>query len=59
MSLNTHEQFNLIVLKGALSSYGMANFSDVLDEAKAEALHQYLIDQQKKLFVDSLNIVVK
>jgi len=58
MPMNTHGQFKSIVLKGALSSYGMASFSDVLDEAKADAVHQYLIDRQRKLFADSLNIVI-
>lgn len=57
MSQNTHEQFNSIVLKGALSSYGMANFADVLGDSEAEAIHQYLIDQQKKLFADSSKTV--
>ena len=57
MSQNAHEQFSAIVLKGALSSYGMASFSDVLDESEADAIHQYLIDQQRKLFRDSLNVV--
>jgi quinohemoprotein ethanol dehydrogenase len=60
MSENTHEQFNSIVLKGALSSYGMASFADVLDEAKANAIHQYLTNEQKKLFfADSSGIVAK
>jgi len=59
MSQNTHDQFNSIVLKGALSSYGMANFSDVLDEQKANAIHQYLTFQQRKLFADSSSLVVK
>src|SRR5262249_15915567 len=39
MSENTHQQFNSIVLNGALSTYGMASFSDILDEKKAEAVH--------------------
>ena len=58
MSENTHEQFNSIVLKGALSTYGMASFADIIDETKADAIHQYLIQQQKKLFADSVTNVV-
>ncbi|HEX6889870.1 MAG TPA: c-type cytochrome, partial [Chryseolinea sp.] len=57
MSENTHQQFNSIVLKGALSSYGMAGFADIIDETKAEALHQFLTQQQQKLFADSLKNV--
>ncbi|HMG89081.1 MAG TPA: c-type cytochrome, partial [Chryseolinea sp.] len=57
MSENTHQQFNSIVLKGALSTYGMASFSDIMDEKKAEAVHQFLIQQQQKLFADSLTNV--
>jgi quinohemoprotein ethanol dehydrogenase len=58
MSENTHEQFNSIVLKGTLSTYGMASFADIIDETKADAIHQYLIQQQQKLFADSLTNVV-
>ena len=57
MSENTHQQFNSIVLKGALSSYGMASFADILDDKKAESVHQFLIQQQQKLFADSLSHV--
>jgi hypothetical protein len=37
----------------------MARFSDVLDEEKADAIHQYLIAQQRKLYADSSNIVAQ
>ncbi len=37
MSENTHQQFNSIVLKGALSTYGMASFADIMDDKKADA----------------------
>jgi quinohemoprotein ethanol dehydrogenase len=57
MPENTHQQFNTILLKGSLSAYGMASFADIIDEAKADALHQYLVQQQQKLFADSLNNV--
>jgi quinohemoprotein ethanol dehydrogenase len=58
MSENTHELFNSIVLKGALSTYGMASFVDIIDETKADAIHQYLIQQQQKLFADSVTNIV-
>jgi quinohemoprotein ethanol dehydrogenase len=58
MSENTHEQFNSIVLKGALSTYGMASFADIIDETKADAIHQFLIQQQQKLFADSVTNIV-
>jgi quinohemoprotein ethanol dehydrogenase len=57
MSENSHQQFNSIVLNGALSAYGMASFADIIDETKAEALHQFLIQQQQRLFADSLKNV--
>lgn len=57
MSDNAHEQFNSIVLKGTFSQYGMASFSDVLDENKADAIHQFIIDRQKKLFADQGKVV--
>ena len=46
----THESFNDILLKGKLSFYGMADFSDVLKPEDAEAIHQYLISLQKERF---------
>jgi len=49
----THESFNDILLKGKLSYYGMANFSDVLKQEEAEAVHQYLISVQKERFEKS------
>jgi quinohemoprotein ethanol dehydrogenase len=46
----THESFNDILLKGKLSYYGMADFSDVLKREEVEAVHQYLISVQKERF---------
>jgi quinohemoprotein ethanol dehydrogenase len=46
----THDAFNDILLKGKLSFYGMANFSDVLKPEDVEAIHQYLISLQKERF---------
>jgi quinohemoprotein ethanol dehydrogenase len=47
MSTQTHQDFNDIVLKGKLSYYGMAAFSDVLEPEDAEAIHMYLISVQR------------
>jgi quinohemoprotein ethanol dehydrogenase len=48
MSLTTHEQFDKIVLEGAYSTYGMANFSDVLNEEDVNAVHEFLISMHRK-----------
>jgi quinohemoprotein ethanol dehydrogenase len=45
-----HAMFKDIVLHGALAPMGMANFSDVLTEADADAIHAYLIDQERQGF---------
>lgn len=50
MQRSTHESFNDILLKGKLSYYGMANFSDVLKPEDVDAIHQYLISLQKDRF---------
>lgn len=54
MTGNTHEQFGTIVLGGAYSSYGMASFADVLQLSDAEAVHDFLISMQQKIFKDSI-----
>jgi quinohemoprotein ethanol dehydrogenase len=41
--------FNDIVLKGALSSNGMASFSNSLSEEDAEAIHQFVLNKQKEI----------
>ena len=43
-----HKLFNDIVLGGLLAKNGLANFSNSLSEEDVEAIHQYLIDEQKK-----------
>jgi quinohemoprotein ethanol dehydrogenase len=50
MQKSVHESFKDILLKGKLSFYGMADFSDVLKEEEADAIHQYLISWQKDRF---------
>lgn len=50
MTENTHQQFIKIVLEGTLSTYGMANFSDVLNPAEAESIHDFLISKQQELY---------
>jgi quinohemoprotein ethanol dehydrogenase len=43
MTAKTHAEFFDIVLKGARQERGMINFSGVLNQADAEAIHAYLI----------------
>ena len=43
-----HALFKDIVLHGALAPMGMGNFSDVLTDADADAVHAYLIDQERQ-----------
>jgi quinohemoprotein ethanol dehydrogenase len=45
-----HKTFNDIVLKGILSQNGMASFSNSLSEEDVEAIHHYLVKEQKILF---------
>jgi quinohemoprotein ethanol dehydrogenase len=45
MTAATHGAFKDIVLKGQLVGLGMANFSNVLSEADADAIHAYLIER--------------
>jgi quinohemoprotein ethanol dehydrogenase len=40
-----HAIFDEIVLRGALASRGMANFSNEISEADAHAIHAFLIDE--------------
>jgi quinohemoprotein ethanol dehydrogenase len=47
---SVHQQFQNIVLGGALVAAGMANFSDVLSESDANAIHDYLIAEQRRAF---------
>jgi quinohemoprotein ethanol dehydrogenase len=50
MSTTTHEWFNDILLKGKLSYYGMADFSDILSKEDVESLHHFLISVQKERY---------
>jgi quinohemoprotein ethanol dehydrogenase len=43
MSLQTHQIFKDIVLRGAYIGLGMGNFSESLSDADADAIHAYLI----------------
>jgi quinohemoprotein ethanol dehydrogenase len=43
-----HAMFNDIVLKGALAQLGMAPLADVVSKDDVEAIHAYLIDQQRQ-----------
>jgi len=43
MDTETHQNFKTIVLQGAREALGMGNFSDVLSDSDADAIHDYLI----------------
>jgi len=45
MDAVTHQVFKAIVLQGARETLGMGNFSDVLSETDADAVHDYLIQR--------------
>jgi quinohemoprotein ethanol dehydrogenase len=45
LSLEVHDLFKDILLKGAFAPRGMERFDDVLNEADVDAIHAYLIDQ--------------
>jgi quinohemoprotein ethanol dehydrogenase len=44
------QQFEDIVLRGALAPLGMGRFDDVLSEADAAALHAYLVSEARSAF---------
>jgi quinohemoprotein ethanol dehydrogenase len=44
-----HQMFKDVVLSGALGPAGMGKFSDLLSDADVDAIHAYLIDQQRQL----------
>ena len=46
----THAIFDSVVLGGKYAANGMASFADVLKPADAQAIHAYLIREQRKLF---------
>jgi quinohemoprotein ethanol dehydrogenase len=43
-----HATFKNIVLNGVFAARGMEKFSDVVSEADVDAIHAYLIDQQRQ-----------
>ncbi|WP_353230857.1 PQQ-dependent dehydrogenase, methanol/ethanol family [Novosphingobium sp.] len=43
-----HGMFNDIVLKGTLASLGMAPLNDLVSKRDVDAIHAYLIDQQRQ-----------
>jgi quinohemoprotein ethanol dehydrogenase len=52
LTAETHAAFKDIVLHGARAALGMGNFSDLISETDADAIHAYLIDQQAKGFAE-------
>ncbi len=56
MASNTHEQFNQIILEGLYEFNGMANWSDILTEEDAEAIHDYLVSEQKSAWRKQENL---
>ena len=55
MSLETHEDFNTIVLEGTLVEKGMAAFADILDEGEVNAIHAYLIARANESWGNDLD----
>ncbi|MDX2058441.1 MAG: PQQ-dependent dehydrogenase, methanol/ethanol family [Gemmatimonadales bacterium] len=47
---DVHQRFRDIVLGGSLVKAGMASFADVLDEADADAVHAYLMAEQRRAY---------
>ena len=45
LSLDLHDAFNDIVLRGVLGPAGMERFDDILSDADVEVIHAYLIHQ--------------
>ena len=50
MPAGTHAAFDSIVLGGTLAPAGMASFADVLQPADVQAIHGYLIREQRRLW---------
>jgi len=50
----THDMFRQIVLDGVLVPGGMPRWDDILSPGDADAIHAYLIDQQKQTRADEL-----
>ena len=53
MSAQTHAEFLDIVLKGIRAEKGMGNFSEILSQAEAESIHDYLIDLAWKAYTNT------
>lgn len=49
MPADVHDSFKDIVRDGALSDAGMASFSDILSEDDIDAIHDFLVDDARKL----------
>jgi quinohemoprotein ethanol dehydrogenase len=50
LSPGMHAAFKDIVLKGAFASVGMESFADILDEHDVDAIHAFLISQQRSAY---------
>jgi len=50
-----HQLFKEIVLGGILAKYGMASFSNSLNEADVEAIQHYLLKRQTELYNQQKN----
>jgi len=59
LSPETHAIFKDIVLGGRLSANGMASFADALTEQDVEALHAFLVREQRKLREEELAAAAK
>ncbi|GMQ83025.1 MAG: hypothetical protein BMS9Abin05_2497 [Rhodothermia bacterium] len=55
MASSTHELFNQILLEGLYEPNGMANWSDILMEEDAEAIHDYLVSEQESAWREQEN----
>ena len=51
MTVDTHNEFLNIVLKGSLAEQGMAGFAEALSVAEAEAIQHFLIVEANALRV--------
>jgi quinohemoprotein ethanol dehydrogenase len=51
-----HAAFEDIVLKGAFASEGMEKFDDLLSPADVQAIHAFLIDQQRQAYAEQQKV---
>lgn len=56
MSLETHNDFDTIVLEGTLVEKGMAAFNDILDAGEVNAIHAYIIARANESWGNDLNV---